>query len=242
MQQLRQDDIVWSIIYLQGLNIRPTICFTFQGCKFHIYQKFLSSEPCVIPCSTFLLHNFEFTPWTVLRYVTSEASIAMRIGTTTKQQIAPPLCVSLCSCEKHFWGVSDRHHAFPWQRNVLLTPHTTGNERQQNLPETVVNYCPGSFRPFPHSLKPDARSLTLPTTESWFRKRSFRHSCHFSGWSRRTCAIKSQSHPLAFGHVFLSRYDTTATLFPCAFLLLLLLAKPGKQNARWKFSRHKEKL
>lgn len=75
--------------------------------------------------------------------------------------------VSRCAVEKtNLRGTSDCHPAFPWQRNVLLTPHTPGNERQQNLPETFVNYCPGSFTSSHAPSNLDARSLTLPATES----------------------------------------------------------------------------
>lgn len=175
----------------------------------------------------------------IRRYVTNER---VSLCASEQQQNTElqrfVLCVSFCNSQKYFQGVWGSHHCFPWQRKVLSLftnrPHTPTSRLERNENKTfqrrLWNIVPVLY-PLPLSLKPRLSHLTPKILKVDSEKRSFQHSFHFSGWSRWTCAIKSQSHPLACSHVFVSSLRWNGNAFFLLLLSCFCCYEPGKAGS-----------
>lgn len=166
--------------------------------------------------TTFLLHNFAFVPWTVRCYVTSEYRYAHPSNNKTKNCT---LCVSMCS------GVGLRfHHVFhgnemflPYLQSCLPTSHHQHRDWNETTTNSSNVRCELLSRFF--SLPHTAGRLKVDSEKEAFSSRST-----FQGVAVGLALIKSQSHPLAFSHVFL--HDTRQCFFLSTLLWFSLL--PGK--------------
>lgn len=99
------------------------------------------------------------------------------------------------------------------------------------------------FASFHFPSNPDALShTTKPKVDS--AKGAFVTHSTFSGWSRWTCAIKSQSHPLACSHVFVSSLRWNSNAFSLCFLVFVAMnpEKREVQERKNKKSWNKEKF
>lgn len=180
-------NIVWVVIYFQGLFVN--VCCLSVHCAIQtpvwrsgifglqfIWVQTRNAKPSGIPFSTFLLHNFAFTPsnrctricnmWDEYRYAHPSNNKILNCNV---------MCLAVQLTKITLWGVRI-HHCFPWQRKVLSLftnrshPPTSWLERNENKTFQRCEVLARFFVSFHFPSNPDALSHTTKP-ESWFRKK-----------------------------------------------------------------------